>query len=51
MTHHVVLQVQQIDCGIFEEAIAVPGRGVEIPEVRDYEKQEPEKKEPCLRLY
>ncbi len=50
MTHHVVLQVQQIDRGIFEEAIPVPRRRAEIPEVRNYEKEDPEKKERCLRL-
>ena len=51
MAHHVVLQIQQIDRGIFEQAIAVPRRRAEIPEVRQYEKQDPEKKECCLRLY
>ena len=51
MTHHVALQVQQIDCGVFKEAIPVPRRRAEIPEVRHYKKQDPENKECCLGLY
>ena len=51
MTHHVALQVQQIDCGVFKEAIPVPRRRAEIPEVRHYKKQDPENKECCIGLY
>src|SRR5437016_1854810 len=51
MTHHVSLQIQQIHCRIFEEAIPVSGRCAEIPKVGNHKKQEPEKKECCLRLY
>jgi hypothetical protein len=51
MADHITLQVQQIDGGVVEKTVAVPRRRAEIPEVRHYEKQEPEKKECCLRLY
>src|SRR5437867_3082272 len=48
---HVSFQKQEILSGISENAVSVPRRRSEIPEVRDYEEQDPEQEERCLRLY
>ena len=48
---HVGFKKQEILSGIIEKAVSVPRRGSEIPEVRDYEEQDPEHKEHCFRLH
>jgi hypothetical protein len=51
MTDHITLQVQQVDCRVFEKTIAVPRRGAEIPEVRNHKEENPEQEECCFRFY
>ena len=42
MTNNRVLQEPEIPAGLVEKRVAVPRRGSEIPEVRDYKEQDPE---------
>src|SRR4029450_5255001 len=51
MTNNRVLQEPEIPTGFIKERVAVPGSSPEIPEMRDGEKEYPEQKEGCFRLY
>jgi len=42
MTNNRVLQEPEIPAGLVKKRVAVPRRGSEIPEVRDYKEQDPE---------
>src|SRR5262249_39207617 len=49
-TGHVGFYKQEILSGVFPNAVSVPRRRSESPEVRDYEEQDPEHKEHFFRL-
>ena len=51
MTDNITFQIPEIPAGLVEKSVSVPWRGAEIPEVRDYKKQDPEEKEGCFRPY
>ena len=48
MTNNIILQVPEIPAGLVEKCVPVPRRSAEIPEVRDYKKQDPKEKECCF---
>ena len=45
MTYNVALQEPEIPAGFIKKGVPVPWRSAEIPEMRDYKKQNPEEKE------
>src|ERR1044072_2879293 len=50
LTGHSSFQIQKIHGGVIEKTVSVPRRCSEIPEVRDYKKQDPKHKERCFWL-
>src|SRR4249919_3229123 len=47
MTDNITFQIPEIPAGLIEKGVSVPGRCPEIPEVRDYKKQDAKDKERC----
>ena len=48
MTDNISFQVPEVPTGLVEKSVPVPWRSVEIPEMRDYKKQDPKEKERCF---
>src|SRR4029077_12778274 len=48
MTDNVTLQIPEVPARFVKKGISVPWRRAEIPEVRDYKKQDPKEKECCF---
>jgi hypothetical protein len=48
MTDNITFKIPEVPAGLIEKSVSVPRRGAEIPEVRDYKEQDPEKKECCF---
>ena len=48
MTDNITFQIPEVPAGLVEKGVAVPRRCPEIPEVRDYKKQDPKEKECCF---
>ncbi len=51
MIDNIGFEVPKVPSGLVEERISVPRCRVEIPQVRDYEEQDPEQKECWFRVY
>jgi hypothetical protein len=45
---NVTFQIAEVVTGLVKKCVSVPWRAPEIPEVRDYKEQDPEKKECCF---
>src|SRR5580765_4290997 len=50
MIDNISFQVPEVPAGLIEKSVPVPGRSAEIPEVREYKKQDPKEKECCFWL-
>ena len=50
MTDNITLQIPEVPAGLVEKRVSVPWRSAEIPEVRNYKKQDPKEKECCFRI-
>src|SRR6476469_2831468 len=48
MTDDVAFEVQEVTSGLVEKSVPVPWRRAEVPEMRDYKKQDPKEKERCF---
>ena len=48
MTDNITFKIPEVPAGLIEKSVSVPRRGAEIPEVREYKKQDPKEKECCF---